>query len=101
MVRTAFRPPVSVGTRAWSGSDDGLHHSVLEIVADLTADLDVGGLRHQDPDNLFLGVDPEVRVVSATPPEAALRQKCVARRWVADDAHAQAIPFTGQAARKR
>ena len=60
---------------------DSLHHGVLEVAHQLT----VGLLHHQQPDELFLSVDPEVRTERAVPPEAAVRLAAIRRNVVHHD----------------
>jgi hypothetical protein len=46
--------------------DDRLHHGVLEVAIRVP----VGRLHHQQTDDLFLGIHPEVRAERAVPSEA-------------------------------
>ena len=91
----SVRPIAKLGARG--RFHDRLHHGVLEIAAYFA----IGCLRHQDADDLFLRVDPEVGAVGAAPPEASLRQECIPGDRVGDDPDAQAVALAGRATGQR
>src|SRR5215467_14293735 len=63
-----------------------LHYRIFEVARDFL----VRGLHHEDPHDLFLRVDPEMRAKCAIPSVAAVRNAQVRCHGIGDDLHAQA-----------